>query len=159
MSQDPELKELERRLRSNIVKLIFLSAGLILLILGMISGFFWQDAFATSHPRPTFTYYVVENGLTNTTMVKHAADYWLQYGFTMKYSRYHPNTIIEFHPYCMGTVVGEYDTKTHAIDIFTGCYPHAYTFTQKVVTHELGHFLGFEHGSDPPIMKSEIEQP
>jgi len=139
-----------------VLKITIIATITALLLIGICPAF---ASSSKEYPSRIYTYYVTPNELANMTLVKNAATYWEQYGFHLRYSDNNPQTIITLNKFCNGYSVGTFNTTDHAINIYTNCIVHNtnYAFTEKVLSHEFGHFLGFAHYSIPimnPIIDS-----
>lgn len=131
-----------------------------LMIIVILLGSSYSMANASSlkyYPTNTYIYNFNQNYPINQTIIKNSMDFWGQYGYHFKYSKTNPNFVITISDECRGDLLGTYNVTSKEIKIYADCIVHKsdYQFTQKILEHEIGHFLGFEHYSIP-IMNPKI---
>ena len=129
--------------------------SIIILLLAVVlvtSGI--TNAYAQKHLH-YYTYNVIKSNYTDNTALKHAITYWHQYSKDLKYSDINPGVSIEFLKVCYGDILGQYYKDKKYIVVYVGCDNRMQneTVITIITEHELGHYLGFDHYSDPLVMK------
>ena len=118
-----------------------------------------QSVLASSFVKHKLTFKVISTQFIDKIALDHTINYWHQYGFELGKTNKDGDVSVQFLNYCHGDTMGMYNITSKLIIVYTGCM--TYQYSEETITHttehEFGHFLGFDHYSDPAVMNPFID--
>ena len=118
-----------------------------------------QSVLANSFIKHKPTFKVLSSPFIDKIALNNTINYWHQYGFELQKTDKDADVLVKFSNYCYGDMMGTYNTTAKLITVYTGCNTHQYNevAVTRTTEHEFGHFLGFDHYSDPSVMDPFID--